>query len=157
MLTGRMNSSWYVKTYLWQVFSTVSERRETRGLIFHDDNAKAHWACITNEFLLENHVEQYQNAAYSPGWSPCEFFLFPKLKKQLRGIRLNDDNETVTAFEEAVDSLTREDFRRLVYSNTLMLKDSTLKKYIKIILWILILKAYEKTFVVLHVINLFWT
>ena len=80
----------------------MSERRETRdlrGLIFHEDNAKAHRACITNEFLLENHVEQYENAAYSPDLSPCDFFLFPKVKKQFRGIRFNDDNEMPTALE----------------------------------------------------------
>ena len=79
----------------------MSERREglgLRGLIFHDDNAKAYQAWITNEFLLENHVEQYQNPAYSPDSSPCNFFLFPKLKKQLRGILFNDDNGMITAF-----------------------------------------------------------
>ena len=68
--TGAMvNASWNVNTCLPQAFSVVSERRETRGLggvIFHDDNAKSHRAWITNEFLLENHVEQYENAAYSP-------------------------------------------------------------------------------------------
>ena len=92
----------------------MSERGETRGLrdlIFHNDNAKPQRACITNEFLLENHVEQYQNAAYSPDLSPCNFFLFPKLKKQLRGILFNDDNETLTAFEQAIYSLTKEDFK----------------------------------------------
>ena len=61
-----VNVGWYVNTCLPQVFSAVSERRETRDLIFHDDNAKSHRAWITNEFFLENHVEQYQNAAYSP-------------------------------------------------------------------------------------------
>ena len=64
-----VDASWYVNTCLPQVFSSVSERRETqglRGLIFHDDNAKPHRAWITNEFLLEKHVEQYENAAYSP-------------------------------------------------------------------------------------------
>ena len=66
---------------------------------------------ITNEFLLENHVEQYQNAAYSPDLNPYNFFLFPKLKKQLHGIGFNDDNEMVTAFEQAIDSLTKEDFK----------------------------------------------
>ena len=63
----------------------MCERREMRGLlglIFHDDNAKSHRAWITNEFLLENHVEQYQNPAYSPDLSPCDF-LFPKLKKYI--------------------------------------------------------------------------
>ena len=92
----------------------MSERRETRGLrglIFHDDNAKPHQAWITNEFLLENHVEQYEYAAYPPDLSPCDFFLFPKLKKQLRGIRFNDDNEMLTASEQATDSLTKEDFK----------------------------------------------
>ena len=92
----------------------MSERRETRGLrglIFHDDNAKPHWAWITNEFLLKNHVEQYQNPAYSPDLSPYDFFLFPKLKKQFRGTWFNDDNEMVTALEQAIDSLTKEDFK----------------------------------------------
>ena len=109
----------------------MSERRETRvlrGLIFHDDKAKVHRTWIPNEFLLENHVEQYENATYSPDLSPCDCFLFPKVKKQLRGIRSNDDNEMFTALEQAIDSLTKEDFRRLVYSNALMLKDRTWKK-----------------------------
>ena len=42
-----VNASWYVNACLRQVFSAVSERRETRGLrdlIFHDDNAKPHRA-----------------------------------------------------------------------------------------------------------------
>ena len=33
------------------------------------------------------------------------------MKKQLRGIRFNDDNEMLTAFEQAIDSLTKEDFK----------------------------------------------
>ena len=92
----------------------MSERRETRGLrslIFQDDNAKAHRTWITNEFLQENYVEQYQNAAYSPDLSRCDFFSFQKLKKQLRGIRFNDDNEMITALEQATDSLTKEGFK----------------------------------------------
>ncbi|CAF4235733.1 unnamed protein product [Rotaria socialis] len=35
-----VNASWYVNACLPQVFQAVSERRETRGLIFHDDNAR---------------------------------------------------------------------------------------------------------------------
>ena len=37
--------------------------------------------------------------------------MFPKLKKQLRGIRFNDDNEMLPAFEQAIDSLTKENFK----------------------------------------------
>ena len=32
------------------------------------------------------------------------------MKKQLRGIRFNDDNEMLTALEQAIDSLTKEDW-----------------------------------------------
>ena len=72
-----------------------------------------HRAWITNEFLLENHVEKYQNPAYSPDLSPFDF-LFPKLeKKQFHGIRFNDDNEMLTAIEQAIDSHTKEDFKNL--------------------------------------------
>ena len=110
--SATVNASWYVNTCLPQVFSVVSERRETRGLrglIFQHDNAKPHRAWITNEFLLENHIEQYQNPAYSPDLSPCDF-LFLKLKKQLRFIRFNDDNEILTALEQTIDSVMKEDF-----------------------------------------------
>ena len=67
----------------------MSERRETRGLrglIFHDDNAKAHRAWITNEFLLENHVEQYQNPPYYPDLSPLGLLL------------VSETEETVTCY-----------------------------------------------------------
>ena len=61
--------------------------------------------------MLENHVEQYENPPYSLDLSPCNFSLFPKLKKQLRGIRFNDDSEMLTAFEQANDSLAEENFK----------------------------------------------
>ena len=44
--------------------------------------------------------------------NPCDFFLFPKLKTQLRGIRLNDDKKMVTTLKQAIDSLTKEDFKK---------------------------------------------
>ena len=92
----------------------MSEPRETRGLrglIFQDDNAKSHRAWSINEVLRKNHVEQYQNASYSPDLSLFDVFLFPKFKNQFRSIRFNDDNEMLTAFEQAIDSLMKEDFK----------------------------------------------
>ena len=47
---------------------------------------------------------------YSPDPAPCDFWLFPKLKENLRGCRY----ETIEAMKEAVteiiDTLTQEDF-----------------------------------------------
>ena len=61
--------------------------------------------------MLETHIEQYQNPSYSPDLHPWDLFLFRKLKKQLHGIGFNDDNEILTALEQAIDGLTKEDFK----------------------------------------------
>jgi transposase len=108
-----LTASWYVNICLPQVFKAVTEQRQTRGLrslIFYDDNARPHRAWTVNEFLTENHVEPYPNPPYSPDLSSCDFFLFSKLKNQLRGIQFDDDNSMLAALEEAIDTLTKEDF-----------------------------------------------
>ena len=109
-----INASWYVNICLPQVFKTVLEWRKStglRGVIFHDDNARPHRAWITNEFLVENHVESYPNPPYSSDLSPCDFFLFPKLKNQLRGIQFDDDTAMLDALEQAINTLTKDDFK----------------------------------------------
>ncbi|CAF1071690.1 unnamed protein product, partial [Didymodactylos carnosus] len=105
---------WYVDSCLPQVYETVSEWRQKtglRGLILHDDNARPHRAGIVNEFLAENRVEPYRNPPCSPDLSPCDFFMFAKLKNQLRGIRFDDDNAMLNALEQAIGSLIKDDFK----------------------------------------------
>ena len=109
-----VNADRYVNNCLSQVFDVVPQRRDKtglRGLILHDDNAQPHRASTTNEFLVQNRVESYQNPPYSPNMSPCDFFLFGKLKSQLRGIRFNDDNDMLSALDSAIRYLTKEDFQ----------------------------------------------
>ncbi len=107
-----VNASWYVNVYLPHVFRAVSKWRKKiglRGLILHDDNAKPHRVLITNGLLAENHI--HPNPPYSPDLSPCDFFLFTKLKNQLRGIEFNDDNMMLNALEQAIGTLTKDDFK----------------------------------------------
>jgi histone-lysine N-methyltransferase SETMAR len=109
-----VNASWYVNVCLPNVFRAVSEwRKKTgiRGLILHDDNAKPHRALITNGFLAKNHIQSYPNPPYSPDLSPCDFFLFPELNDQLREIEFNDDNMMLNALEQAIGTLTKDDFK----------------------------------------------
>ena len=47
--------------------------------------------------------EVLQHLFYSPDLSPCDFFLFPQLKKKLQGIRF----DTVEAIEDAVNAQVR--------------------------------------------------
>ncbi|CAF1549287.1 unnamed protein product [Adineta ricciae] len=109
-----ITAAWYVNHCLPQLFEAVSQRRKKsalRNLILHDDNARPHRAWTTTEFLTQNSVESYQNPPYSPDLSPCDFFLFPRLKKQVRGIQFVDDNSMLPALDQAIGSLTADDFK----------------------------------------------
>ena len=46
--------------------------------------------------------ELIPNPAYSPDLAPSDFFIFPNLKKVIRGCHFRSDDEVVTAVEEWV-------------------------------------------------------
>ena len=50
-----------------------------------------------------NGYELIPRPAYSPDLAPSNFFLFPHLKKDIRGLHFRSDEEVVTAVEEWVN------------------------------------------------------
>ena len=50
-----------------------------------------------------NGYELIPHPAYSPDLAPSDFFLFPNLKKDIRGLHFRSDEEVVTAVEEWVN------------------------------------------------------
>jgi len=55
--------------------------------ILHHDNAPAHTSHLLQQFLAKHGTAQLQQLPYSPDLAPCDFFLFPRLKKVLKGHR----------------------------------------------------------------------
>ncbi len=53
--------------------------------LLHMDNAPAHRADIVRRFLRQKNWPLLTHPPYSPDLSPCDFFLFPLLKRKLRG------------------------------------------------------------------------
>ena len=51
----------------------------------------------------QNGYELIPHSAYSPDLAPCNFFLFPNLKKDIRALHFRSDEEVVTAAEEWVN------------------------------------------------------
>ena len=47
---------------------------------------------------------------YSPDLAPCDFWLFPKLKENLRGYHYETIEEIKEAVTEVIHMLTQEDF-----------------------------------------------
>ena len=74
----------------------------TRGILFHHDNAPAHRSCECVSALSQHGFEILPHPPYSPDLSPCDFHLFPQIKRQLKGRRFKDIGELKQAFEDAI-------------------------------------------------------
>ncbi|CAF3987093.1 unnamed protein product, partial [Rotaria sp. Silwood1] len=95
---------------LSNVLKQVDKHRRLNDLIIHHDQASAHKATQTMEYLEAQRVKLMGHPAHSPGLSPCDFLLFPKIKKLLRGKNFQDINELYAAIQEQMDGLRQEDF-----------------------------------------------
>ena len=70
---------WYVTNCLPKALHEWGQqhpRTGTRGLKLHHDNASAHKAHVTLEFLEREKVKSLPHPPYSPDLAPCDFFLF---------------------------------------------------------------------------------
>ncbi|KAG5320944.1 MOS1T transposase, partial [Acromyrmex heyeri] len=86
--------------------------REDLGLILHDDNAPSHNALIIREFLVKNNTNTIQQPPNSPDLAPCDFFLFDRLKKPLRGTRFESVEAIKLKSLEALMAIPKTDFQK---------------------------------------------
>ena len=86
----------YYKEVLRKLRAKLAEKHPGKlrcGILFHHDNAPVHSSRIVRDVLRELQRELLPHSPYSPDLAPSDFFLFPKLKKHLKGIYFNDTNE----------------------------------------------------------------
>ena len=103
-----VTADWYVTNCLPKVFEAWRERRPrtgTRGLLLHHDNASAHTARATTTFLEEKNVQLVAHPPYSPDLAPNDFFLFPKVKRQLKGKKFQTPEDARRFFDAIVSGL----------------------------------------------------
>ena len=74
------------------------------------DNASAHTANATVDFLQANSVRPLTHPPYSPDLAPCDFFLFPTVKKNLRGERFASPEDAVRVYEDEIAALSQTDW-----------------------------------------------
>ena len=71
--------------------------RQRRIALYHD-NASSHASTQTTAFLNTQNIDLMSHSQYSPDLAPNDFFLFPYVKKKMRGQRLSTPEEAVVAF-----------------------------------------------------------
>lgn len=105
-----VTAKWYTDECLSNVLKQVEKRRHLNDLLIHHDNASAHRATQTMEYLNDQRVKLMGNPAYSRDLSPCDFWLFPKIKEPLHGKNFQDFDKLDAAIQEQMDHLRKEDF-----------------------------------------------
>jgi len=63
------------------------ERWRDGNWILHHDNVPSHTSHLVQQFLANHGTTQLQQPPDSPELASCDFFLFPMLKKVLKGYR----------------------------------------------------------------------
>lgn len=109
-----VTADWYCTVCLPQVISSLEGARPkcgVRGLWLHQDNASAHTANRTREFLQTVGFQQLSHPPYSPDLAPCDFFLFPSIKNSMRGCRFSSAEEAVDAYRSAVEGVSHSEWR----------------------------------------------
>ena len=72
----------------------------SEGVLLQQDNARVPTCKVAMDAVERNGYELIPHPAYSPDLAPSDFFLFPNLKKDIRGLHFRSDEEVVTAVEE---------------------------------------------------------
>ena len=95
----------YYANLLDQLRTTIGEKRQgklSKGVLLQQDNARVYTCKVAMDAVERNGYELIPHPAYSPDLAPNDF-LFPNLKKDIRGLHFRSDEEVVMAVEEWVN------------------------------------------------------
>jgi len=86
VLPGQTVNQTFYREVLERLRKRVARVRKgiARTWMLHHDNAPCHKAVSINNFLAEKSIPVVPQPPCSPDLSPCEFFLFPRLKNHLK-------------------------------------------------------------------------
>ncbi|GFV15654.1 mariner Mos1 transposase [Trichonephila clavipes] len=87
------------------------EMWKEKSWIFHQDNAPAHSTLSVKRFLAKHSIPMLEHPPYSPDLTPCDFYLFPKVKSTLKEIRLESAEAVKEKAAGVLKELTKDDFQ----------------------------------------------
>ena len=83
-----VTGQFYKNSVLKKVKEFYNKKQPSKGwsgVHFLHDNTSSHKCEVVKSFLASEKVKVLNHPPYSPDLSPCDFFLFPRLKKLLSG------------------------------------------------------------------------
>ena len=80
--------------------------------ILHHNSAPAHTSHFVQEFLAKYGIAQLQQPPYSPDLAPCDFSLFPRLKKVLKGHQFKATEDIKRNSTKTLLDIPKEEFAK---------------------------------------------
>ena len=109
-----VTGKFYRQSVLPQLVDFYQKRRPHTGVcgikLLHD-NAPAHKSTMVQEYLKESGLDILDHPPYSPDLSPCDFWLFPRLKEMLAGHRFESRCGISIAVYQCLQHIPKEDYR----------------------------------------------
>ncbi|UYV76850.1 hypothetical protein LAZ67_14002195, partial [Cordylochernes scorpioides] len=84
----------------------------SKSWILHHDNTPAETALKISKFLQDHSTSVFPQPPYSPDLAPCDFFLFGKLKKKLKGRKFQSIEEIKVKSKKAMEVIPKTDYQR---------------------------------------------
>ncbi|UYV84670.1 hypothetical protein LAZ67_X003052 [Cordylochernes scorpioides] len=111
---GRTVNKEYYLQVMRNLREAIRQKRpdlwKNKNWLLHHDNAPAHTSLLVCDFLAKNNTLMMPQPPYSPDLAPCDFFLFPKLNKLMKGRRYATLDEIKTASKEELKNILKNDF-----------------------------------------------
>ena len=104
-----VNKEYYIEVL--REFGKRPELFESGQWHFHQDNAPVHNSILVTDYLTQMGIKMVPHSPYSPDLALCDFWLFPKLKKNLGGNRYSTIEDMKEAVTRVLNTLTQEDFQ----------------------------------------------
>ena len=94
-------------------FTCYNKKRPSKGWsgvhLLHD-NTFFHKCEVVKSFLASEKVKVLNHPPYSPDLSPCDFFLFPRLKKMLSRNKYMSGSSLGSAIYQCLQQIPKEDY-----------------------------------------------
>jgi transposase len=114
--TGQTVNKEFYKTVLQRLRNAVHRHRPEKwrsgNSILHHDNAPAHRAVTTNKFLAKHNILSHPQPPCSPDLAPYDFFLFPQLKRTMKGRRFGYVEDIQANVTGQLRAITKSDYQR---------------------------------------------
>ena len=78
----------------------------------HHDNVASHTALVLCDHFAKNSTHIIPQPPYSPDLAPCDFWLFPKLKRPLQGHRFDTIEEIQAESKKALKAIPEIEFNK---------------------------------------------